>query len=589
MIFPQSPCIELYNASSNDILILWKMKGKIVKEFEPFSKSYYHFLLIGGISSLFLPAQDKQMLQMTNSFLLFQFVLMNQKGFLIELNVRDSFNNKKIIKVTLDNNFQLNIWTNLLIDTSNIFQQLYTNAQLKYIDSIYITGNIKLRKIYALKTKEEDLPKSLDLGKSIPLQNFFYHNINQGFEKIDIKFSEHTYRKNNNPNYNTPLKQGKNLHFKSESKNNLNPLTEKTKKNIEFGSKIPKIDRLKNEIIYGLKVNQEGNLEARNINKILGFKALDNLDKINKKERERSLGKGSLQKEITSNVKRNKNKSLNYKIKHQNYEKNENVQKKDNEKDINKNRENKNGNSKIAFHNDTLYNFGSNNNKVGEPKYLSYGVSSHYEKKDKLENDKNKVKNDLLLQKIDKNNINYPIIKDLNENNQQEKNIPNNNKYGNFEIMLDSVLMNNSKLQAQLYDSIEEESCLANIINSTIDGSKLDEKIIKLDPEYNKINDTKIKVKNNLENSDFPEISNLIYDGNKEQKRPYTPPITELAPINQSEIIEPKDKLNEKKNNQNNISFAKNIKNSEELIFDEIKGCYYNPKTNIYYDIKDVV
>ena len=51
--------------------------------------------------------------------------------------------------------------TNLLIDTSNIFQQLYTNAQLKHIDSIYITGNIKLRKIYALKTKEEETQKSI--------------------------------------------------------------------------------------------------------------------------------------------------------------------------------------------------------------------------------------------------------------------------------------------------------------------------------------------------------------------------------------------------------------------------------------------
>ena len=584
MLFPQSPCIELYNATSNDILQLWKMKGKIKKDFEPYSKSYFHILLTGGVSILSLPSQDKQTLQMTNLFLLFQFVLMNPKGFLIELNVRDFSNTKKLLKITLDNNFPLNIWTNLLIDTFNIFQQTYPNSQLKYIDSILITGNIKLRKIYSLKTKEEDLPKSLDLGKSVFLQNFFYHNLNQGLEKIDIQFSEHSNKKNNNQNYNTPSKPGKTTHFKTDNKTNLNPLMDKTKKNIEFGNKIPKIERLKNEIIYGLKVNQDGNLDPRNINKILGFKALDNLDNINKKEKEKSPGKVSLQKELNINAKRNKNKPFNY-IKNQNNERNEYIEKKYNEKNMNK--DNKNSHNKVVFHNDTLYNFGNNTNKPEEPKYLSYGVSLPYENKEKIENNKNKTKNDILLQKIDKdNNINYPIIKDISENNQQDNNNNNNNnlnnnKYGNFEIMLDSALMNNSKIQAQLYDSIEEESCLINNVNSTIDGSKLDEKIIKLDQDYNKVNRPNI-IKNDLESSD---ISNLMENENKGQNRPYTPPISKLVPINQSQTIEQKDKYNDY---INNMSYIKNI-NTDELIFDEKKGCYYNPKTNIYYDVKDII
>ena len=133
MLFPKSPCIELYNASSNDILQLWKIKGKIKKEFEPYSKSYFHILLTGGVSLLSLPGQDKHSLQMTNSFLLFQFVLMNPKSFLIELNVRDYTNTKKLLKITLDNNYPLNIWTNLLIDTFKIFQQTYPNSQLTNI------------------------------------------------------------------------------------------------------------------------------------------------------------------------------------------------------------------------------------------------------------------------------------------------------------------------------------------------------------------------------------------------------------------------------------------------------------------------
>ena len=584
MLFPQNPCIELYNASSNDILQLWKIRGKTKKEFEPFSKSYYHILLTGGVSILSLPIQEKQTLKLSNLFLLFQFVLLNHKSFLIELIVTDNNNIKKMLKITLDNNYPLNIWTNLLIDTFSIFKQTYPNTQLKYIDSILITGNIKLRKIYSLKTKEEDLPKSLDLGKSVLLQNFFLYNLKTGLEKIDIKFSEHSNKKKNNNNHN--LNNGKNVHIKTQNKSSINSLNEKIKKNLEFGNKIPLIDRLKNEIIYGLKVNQDGNLEKRNMNQILGFKALDNIDidnenNIKKKERERSLGKGSLQKELNNNTKRNKNKSINYKINNQHIDKNENLQKKYNEKIIN------GKNNKIVYQNDTLYNFGIDKNKNEGPKFLSYGVSSINENKINIENKKNKIKNEPLLQKIDKSNINYPTTKESQEKSQQDMNTANNNKYGNIEIMLDSAVVNNSKIQAQLYDSIEEESCLANNVNSTIDGYKLDEKIIKLDPQYNKNNDTKNIINNDLENSEIPEFSDLINGENKGQNRPYTPPLTKLVPINQSEIIEPKDKQNDIQN-PNNISYAKKMKDFDDLIFDEIKGCYYNPKTNIYYDIKNI-
>ena len=591
MLFPQSPCIELYNASSNDILQLWKIKGKIKKEFEPYSKSYYQILLNGGVSILLLPIQEKQSLQISNFFLLVQFVLINPKSFLIELNVRDDVNNKKILKITLDNNYPLNIWTNLLIDTSNIFQQTYQNSKLKYIDKILITGNIKLRKIYTLKTKEEGLPKSLDLGKSVFLKNFFLQDLNKGLEKIDIKFSEHTNKKiisNININPNTPLKPGKNSYFKTEVKtNNMNPYHEMIKNNLKLINKFPKMERLANEIKYGLKINQDGIVENKNINKIFRFNELDNIN-TNKKERERSLGKVSLQKDIINNVQRSKNKSLNYKIKNNQNKNNENKQKKYIEKN---NIENKENNSKIVFQNDTLYNFGNIKNSKDVPKFLSYGVSSLLENKEKDENNKTKIKQEkeILLQRIDKGNINNPIVKESKESNSIEKdNISNNNKFGNFEILLDSAIINNTKLQAQLYDSIEEESCLINNINSTNEKSKEDGKIIVLDKGYNYENIQKNINNNNLENSDFPDISKLMGDVNKDKNRPYTPPISKLVPINQSEIIEQKDK-SKNINNPNNVSFTKIIKDGNELLFDEIKGCYYNSKTNVYYDIKDVI
>ena len=149
-IFPPCPCIELYNASSLDILNLWRMKGKITKEFEPYSKTPIHVLYEGGVSVMIIPNQDKQFLQLQNPLLLFQFLLLNPKGFNIELNLRDTNHNKRKIFITTSitdkksigkisiNNYPPNIWTNFLIDIGNLFSQIFKNCKLKYIDNILI-------------------------------------------------------------------------------------------------------------------------------------------------------------------------------------------------------------------------------------------------------------------------------------------------------------------------------------------------------------------------------------------------------------------------------------------------------------------
>ena len=174
-IFTSNSCIELYNSSSIDILKLWKMKGKIIKEFDLSSKSYIQILL-GGSSIISLPNQDNQLLQIKNPFLLFQFIILNLKNFEIELNIRDINNNNKKMKIPI-NNYPLNIWTNLLIDVGTIFRQIYKN-NLKYIDGILITGNIKIREIYSLKSKDEILPRNINLGKNINIQNIFFYDYN---------------------------------------------------------------------------------------------------------------------------------------------------------------------------------------------------------------------------------------------------------------------------------------------------------------------------------------------------------------------------------------------------------------------------
>ena len=629
-IFPQGACIELYNASSNELLKLWKMKGKINKEFEPYSKTYIHTLLNAGTSIMSIPNQERQFLQIQNSFLLFQFILINPKGFFIDLNLRDKNHNKKKLKIQI-NNYPLNIWTNLLIDVGSLYQQTYHNI-LKYIDSILITGNITIRKIYSLQNKNEVLPKSLEFGKSINLQNYLLDDFNLPYTKINLKYNDQPNKKDlnksimNNVN-NSPMKIGRQISpLRMDNKSNIYSMNEKTKKNIEFAKKIPDLTRLKNEINYGLKIKSNGIGSIRNINKIIGYNIIENLETYNdvktpvkdinrirdnsSRKNQRSLDKYNYKREI--NEIKTKNKSINPKYRNKYINSNskkyllndtsnsKNIINKNeitnNDNDIYKDIDNaKNNINKIVFHNDTIYNYGNNKNS-NKNKYISYGIpiQSTVNKNENINNN-----NELILPKIEKNNIQLPIIKSSIQQ-QNNNNIENNYKYGNFEIMLDSALINNSKVQAQLYDSIEEESCLINNnINSTlIDGSKMDDKIIKIDPEYNKRRikeDNKNKNEFSITNTELPNISNLINDDTNNSNRPYTPPLSKLVPLNQSrnigkninfgdEIVLPKNKIN-----PNNISYAKLTKNSDKLIYDEIKQCYYDPKTNIYYDIKNLL
>ena len=629
-IFPQGACIELYNSSSNELLKLWKMKGKINKEFEPYSKTYIHTLLNAGTSIMSIPNQERQFLQIQNSFLLFQFILINPKGFFIDLNLRDKNHNKKKLKIQI-NNYPLNIWTNLLIDVGSLYQQTYHNI-LKYIDSILITGNITIRKIYSLQNKNEVLPKSLEFGKSINLQNYLLDDFNLPYTKINLKYNDQPNKKDlnksimNNVN-NSPMKIGRQISpLRMDNKSNIYSMNEKTKKNIEFAKKIPDLTRLKNEINYGLKIKSNGIGSIRNINKIIGYNIIENLETYNdvktpvkdinrirdnsSRKNQRSLDKFNYKREV--NEIKTKNKSINPKYRNKYINSNskkyllndtsnsKNIINKNeitnNDNDIYKDIDNaKNNINKIVFHNDTIYNYGNNKNS-NKNKYISYGIpiQSTVNKNENINNN-----NELILPKIEKNNIQLPIIKSSIQQ-QNNNNIENNYKYGNFEIMLDSALINNSKVQAQLYDSIEEESCLINNnINSTlIDGSKMDDKIIKIDPEYNKRRikeDNKNKNEFSITNTELPNISNLINDDTNNSNRPYTPPLSKLVPLNQSrnigkninfrdEIVLPKNKIN-----PNNISYAKLTKNSDNLIYDEIKQCYYDPKTNIYYDIKNLL
>ena len=331
------PCFELFNAQ-NEVVKYWKLKPKITKEFDPQNKSYAYLLHTGGVSCLSTPIDERRSLQITNSCLLFQFILYNIKPFSIEICVRDKSDTKRRFNITSGvkeveskslyikipfTNYPLNIWTNLLIDLNLLTKSFFKTQVFKTIESIHMTGNLKIRKIFSLRAKEEPILKSVDLGKSIPSVNLLIKEngnlINTNIKILGINNPTHINTVNidskliqnkkegspspppNNRNkYSTTsdimLNRHKQMYQKKKEPNSINNINInininnlkkeqvaiKIKNENEFIKKLPHMDNLVNNLKYkkeninfkkfvnNMKINEEGdnsaNFAIHNIN-----------------------------------------------------------------------------------------------------------------------------------------------------------------------------------------------------------------------------------------------------------------------------------------------------------------------------------
>jgi len=331
------PCFELFNAQ-NEVIKYWKLKPKITKEFDPQNKSYAYLLHTGGVSCLSTPIDERRSLQITNSCLLFQFILYNIKPFSIEICVRDKSDTKRRFNITSGvkeveskslyikipfTNYPLNIWTNLLIDLNLLTKSFFKTQVFKTIESIHMTGNLKIRKIFSLRAKEEPILKSVDLGKSIPSVNLLIKEngnlINTNIKILGINNPTHINTVNidskliqnkkegspspppNNRNkYSTTsdimLNRHKQMYQKKKEPNSINNINInininnlkkeqvaiKIKNENEFIKKLPHMDNLVNNLKYkkeninfkkfvnNMKINEEGdnsaNFAIHNIN-----------------------------------------------------------------------------------------------------------------------------------------------------------------------------------------------------------------------------------------------------------------------------------------------------------------------------------
>ena len=703
------PCFELFSSAS-DIIKYWKQKGKIMKEFETHTKSYVYSLQFGGVSMLSIPINEKHSLQINNSCLLFQFILFNTKSFSIEITIKDKNDTKRRLNLTssvkeIDSkslyikipllDYPLNIWTNLIIDLEALTRQFFKTQTFKTIDNIHITGCLKIRKIFSLRTRDEPLLKSVDMGKSIPIvnllllesgklinkydfkisgvNNIYINNVNINSNNIqnpinnqsghnkkgtnspishngskfsttsDINLNKHKnyYRKNNENNIkinennnksNNDLSEGLNITpISNINRVQMENLSKKTKDNLlnakKFVKGLPNLSNVRSDIKYGVIKNTKNNNISNIGNRVLFPDQNTSLEEnennnsnklLNNNIKGKSLGKYVHKHQ--QNKKRNKSnnpyisKNSNKKVNNENSDNsgnndnNKNISNKNiikeehkynninikSDKNINNNIVNKKKISKSPIkinekENKEIHNNHENNNYYNK-KELEISMEEFHSSQNK-NNPKNEEINNQKNEEINHNenkfkfnNISLPnTMKETK--NQHPENENKQNKYSNYNMLLDSGL---DIKNIPVYDSIEEiaewPADLNNNVNNGIvdNAGKMGDKLIQLDSGNN---NQKNSNDNNdiLEGDDFFDISSLL---KKDTLRPYTPPIEELVQVNPNKM---KGESNMKCSidKKNSLKATNRIlKNYENLVYNQDKGLFYDPNTKIYYDIK---
>ena len=645
------PCFELFNAQL-DMIKYWKLKGKITKEFDPHNKSNSYLLHFGGVSSLSTPIDEKRSLQINNSCLLFQFILYNIKSFSLEICVRDKSDTKRRFNITsgikeIDSkslyikipfaNYPVNIWTNLLIDLSLLTQSYFKTQTFKTIESIHITGNLKIRKIFSLRTKDEPVLKSIDMGKSTPSVNLLfkengemvYTNIkilgvnttHINTVNIDSKLIQNKKKgspspqPNNHSKYSTTsdimLNRHKQIYQKKNKEqngsiNNINNINInininnlkkeqvaiKIKDNKDFINKLPDVNNIENKFknkkeniklkkfINNIKSSEEGdniaNIAIHNINiNNINNTNINNAMKNNFVEKKKSLGNY-----IHNQKNKKRNKSNNPYLRPKINKKNENSILKE-ERSVKK--FNKPSNKKLEtkekinqaneINNESSTNDNYYDSKEKEISLEDYSPDTRGENKFKFNNIS--LRSSLVNKNQPKEEEKESKTEIIN-NNPNIASIQKPNKFSNYNMLLESGI---DIKNIPIYDSIEEVAEWPGGDWNTVQGEGVGDKLIKLD--YTK----KAEKKNdniNIDDEDLLEFNSLEKKGTY---RPYTPPIEELVQVNPNKM---KGDSNMKVSLDKNSSLNRKgtIKNYENLIYNEEKGLLFDPITNKYYDIK---
>lgn len=185
----------MYSIQGKDPLSKLKLHGSPRKEFDNDIRTFV-LLLQGDTSrcSLAYPKNNKQTLHLTQPFIVFQLFVGASQSFSLEVAITTQNNNKFRIILSSSNReivltahhiklpccvLETNTWCNLCLDLNDLIGAYCDENVLDHVDSVIISANSKLRRIFTLRERPDssiDIPKVLKLSHNVPcvLQVSFY-------------------------------------------------------------------------------------------------------------------------------------------------------------------------------------------------------------------------------------------------------------------------------------------------------------------------------------------------------------------------------------------------------------------------------
>ncbi|KAM8759251.1 protein CFAP20DC isoform 1-T1 [Rhynchonycteris naso] len=168
--------VEIFSAQGKNPGSKWKILGSpsvIWKEFDKEVKSFV-FVLEGSsqTNKIQLPKENKQILGLIQRFLVLQIYIPLGRDFSTELLITDLGNikrrlylstvHKELSSTPLHAKIPLfmikrKIWCNLCIDLVAFTSEIFKGAVFQSLDGITVSANCKLRKIFTLKFKPQDI------------------------------------------------------------------------------------------------------------------------------------------------------------------------------------------------------------------------------------------------------------------------------------------------------------------------------------------------------------------------------------------------------------------------------------------------
>lgn len=179
--------VEIFNSQSKQNSV--KLNGKIVKEFDDFSKAYVYSISQSKPSNFQFPSNPESgSLKLTNEYLIIQLLLNSISVFCIEIVIRDSKAGKKRLifssstkevsvsfihsKLPIIVN-NIGSWMNLCVNIQDFVSKCLQLQSFLYIDSINLCFDGKLRRVVSATKLEMSsdfsivIPKSLSISHSV--------------------------------------------------------------------------------------------------------------------------------------------------------------------------------------------------------------------------------------------------------------------------------------------------------------------------------------------------------------------------------------------------------------------------------------